>query len=65
MGQNLIDRKKCSGSEEAVQNRLESIAQQWDLYGWNLDLEPQKVPGTAADAARFGGFDSLLALLEG
>ena len=26
MGQNLIDRKKCSGSEEAVQNRLESIA---------------------------------------
>ena len=30
MGQNLIDRKKCSGSEEAVQNRLESIAQQWE-----------------------------------
>merc|ERR1719192_1577442 len=31
MGQNLIDRKKCSGSEEAVQNRLESIAQQWEF----------------------------------
>merc|ERR1712226_1579433 len=31
MGQNLIDRKKCSGSEEAVQNRLESIAEQWEL----------------------------------
>merc|ERR1719232_1838767 len=31
IGQNLIDRKKCSGSEEAVQNRLESIAQQWEF----------------------------------
>merc|ERR1711971_224590 len=31
MGQNLIDRKKCSGSEEAVQNRLESIAEQGEL----------------------------------
>jgi len=31
MGQNLIDRKKCSGSEEAVQNRLESIHEQWEL----------------------------------
>merc|ERR1719411_1504995 len=31
LGQNLIDRKKCSGSEEAVQNRLESIAQQWEF----------------------------------
>merc|ERR1711962_668875 len=31
MGQNLIDRKKCSGSEEAVQNRLEYIAEQWEL----------------------------------
>ena len=29
MGQNLIDRKKCSSSEGAVQNRLESIAEQW------------------------------------
>ena len=24
-------RKKCSGSEEAVQNRLESIAEHWEL----------------------------------
>merc|ERR1719361_1046380 len=31
MGQNLIDRRKCSGSEEAVQNRLESIADQLEL----------------------------------
>ena len=31
MGQNLIDRSKCTGSEEAVQNRLESIAQQWEF----------------------------------
>merc|ERR1719334_1626522 len=31
MGQNLIDKKQCSGSEDAVQNRLESIAEQWEL----------------------------------
>merc|ERR1719242_2345734 len=31
MGQKLIENRKCSGSEEAVQNRLESIAQQWEL----------------------------------
>ena len=31
MGQNLIDRKKCSSSEGAVQNRLESIAEQREL----------------------------------
>jgi len=31
MGQNLIDRRKCSGSEEAVQNRLESIHEQWEI----------------------------------
>merc|ERR1719273_2311559 len=31
MGQNLIDRKKCSGSEEAVTNRLDSIAEQWNI----------------------------------
>jgi spectrin alpha len=24
-------RSKCTGSEEAVQNRLESIAEQWEL----------------------------------
>ena len=31
MGQNLIDRKKCSGSEDAVQNRLQQISEQWQL----------------------------------
>jgi len=31
MGQNLIDRKKCSGSEEAVQDRLQKISEQWQL----------------------------------
>ena len=30
MGQDLIDRKMCSGSEEAVKNRLESIIEQWE-----------------------------------
>ncbi|ESO95207.1 hypothetical protein LOTGIDRAFT_202396 [Lottia gigantea] len=29
-GQNLIDHKQCAGSEDAVQNRLESLATQWE-----------------------------------
>jgi spectrin alpha len=29
MGDNLIDKRKCAGSEEAVQQRLTSIAEQW------------------------------------
>ncbi|XP_054158910.1 spectrin alpha chain-like isoform X2 [Oppia nitens] len=29
MGNNLIDKRKCAGSEEAVQQRLTSIAEQW------------------------------------
>merc|ERR1719507_2301480 len=31
MGQNLMDRKKCAGSEDAVQNRLKSISEQWEI----------------------------------
>lgn len=30
MGQNLIERRKCTGSEEAVQQRLEMISVQWE-----------------------------------
>lgn len=30
MGQNLIDKHQCAGSEEAVQTRLGSIADQWE-----------------------------------
>ena len=30
MGQNLIDKRQCAGSEEAVQTRLMSIADQWE-----------------------------------
>ena len=30
MGGNLIDKKQCSGSEDAVQKRLSSIADQWE-----------------------------------
>ncbi|KAL1139006.1 hypothetical protein AAG570_009067 [Ranatra chinensis] len=30
MGQNLIDKHQCAGSEEAVQSRLASIADQWE-----------------------------------
>lgn len=31
MGQNLIEKKKCAGSEEAVINRLQSIKEQWEI----------------------------------
>ena len=31
MGQNLIDKRQCAGSEEAVQRRLASIADQWEF----------------------------------
>ena len=31
MGRNLIDRRKCAGSEDAVQNRLKSIQEQWEI----------------------------------
>jgi len=31
MGQNLIDQHQCAGSEEAVQQRLVSIADQWEF----------------------------------
>lgn len=30
-GTNLIDKRQCAGSEEAVQRRLESIADQWEF----------------------------------
>lgn len=30
MGQNLIDRHQCAGSEDAVQTRLQAIAEQWE-----------------------------------
>ena len=30
MGQNLIERAKCAGSEDAVQHRIESITKQWE-----------------------------------
>ncbi|XP_074042234.1 alpha Spectrin isoform X2 [Leptinotarsa decemlineata] len=30
-GANLIDKRQCAGSEEAVQKRLESIADQWEF----------------------------------
>jgi len=29
-GQNLIDQRQCAGSEDAVQNRLESLLSQWE-----------------------------------
>ncbi|GFR78865.1 spectrin alpha chain [Elysia marginata] len=29
-GQNLIDQRQCAGSEDAVQNRLESLLEQWE-----------------------------------
>ena len=35
---------------------LTSIAKKYNLTGWNLDLEPQKVPGTADDAKVYASF---------
>merc|ERR1719273_2453136 len=31
MGENLIDRNQCAGSEEAVRQRIESISEQWEV----------------------------------
>ena len=31
MGQNLIDKHQCAGSEEPVHQRLESLASQWEV----------------------------------
>merc|ERR1719211_183275 len=31
MGNNLIERAKCAGSEDAVHHRLEAISEQWEL----------------------------------
>ncbi|CAG5125562.1 unnamed protein product, partial [Candidula unifasciata] len=37
-GQNLIDKHQCAGSEEAVQNRIESLLSQWeDLVSKSAD----------------------------
>ncbi|BFZ06026.1 hypothetical protein BsWGS_09066 [Bradybaena similaris] len=37
-GQNLIDRRHCAGSEDAVQNRIESLLGQWeDLVSKSAD----------------------------
>ena len=35
---------------------LVSLAKKYSLDGWNLDLEPQKVPGTTADALIYAAF---------
>ena len=39
---------------------LVALAKNYFLFGWNLDLEPQKVPGTAEDAAIYAAFCSKL-----
>lgn len=35
---------------------LVEIGKKYKIYGWNLDLEPQKVPGTVSDAAVYASF---------
>eukprot|EP00095_Tigriopus_kingsejongensis_P005059 maker-scaffold330_size203968-snap-gene-0.18 protein:Tk05059 transcript:maker-scaffold330_size203968-snap-gene-0.18-mRNA-1 annotation:"spectrin alpha chain" len=43
MGQNLIEKKKCAGSEEAVQNRLQSIKEQWEILTMKTSEKSMKL----------------------
>merc|ERR1719317_1638217 len=43
MGQNLIDREKCSGSDEAVKTRLESIVEQWEVLTQKISEKSMKL----------------------
>merc|ERR1719273_2575870 len=43
MGENLIDRNKCSGSEEAVQQRLESISSQKEVLWMKTSEKSMKL----------------------
>merc|ERR1719245_2226958 len=43
MGQNLIERKKCAGSETAVQQRIESISEQWEVLSQKTTEKSMKL----------------------
>ena len=43
MGENLIDRNKCAGSEDAVQQRLKSISEQWEILSMKTTEKSMKL----------------------
>ena len=43
MGKNLIDRNKCPGSDEAVQQRLEFISEQWQVLSMKTTEKSEKL----------------------
>jgi spectrin alpha len=43
MGQNLIDRNKCAGSEDAVDQRLQSISEQWEILSQKTSEKSMKL----------------------
>jgi spectrin alpha len=43
MGQNLIERNKCAGSEDAVQQRLQSISEQWSTLSMKTTEKSMKL----------------------
>jgi spectrin alpha len=43
MGHNLIEKRQCAGSEEAVEVRLESIARQWETLTIKTSEKSQKL----------------------
>ena len=42
MGRNLIERGECNGSAEAMEDRMASIKEQWQVGQNNLQLRAQK-----------------------
>eukprot|EP00939_MAST-03C_sp_MAST-3C-sp1_P004041 g4041.t1 len=52
---NVTAHKMWFENENTI-DTLVNIAKEYGLSGWNLDLEPQKVPGTADDAKPYASF---------
>ena len=55
-GSTNVTAHKIWMQNESSVNALVSIAKEYKLTGWNLDLEPQSVPGTAEDAKMYASF---------
>ena len=53
---NVTAHKRFFANASAVVPQLVAIGRRYGIDGWNLDLEPQTVPGTAADATVYAQF---------
>lgn len=53
---NVTAHKLWFANASAVIEELMRVGEAHGIYGYNLDLEPQKVPGTAGDALVYAGF---------